>query len=102
MLQKTEKPEDLAGSYRSLNLATCLGKLLEKTVGDNRSNWAEGNKSLMNNKIVLEKTGAHTIIYLKFLKQLNLVFVRTTELQEYFLMSTKSSTKFGMKVFSLS
>ena len=44
MLHKAGKPEDLAGSYRPLSLTSCLGKLLEKAVADNLSNWAEANK----------------------------------------------------------
>ena len=44
MLHKAGKPEDLAGSYRLLSLTSCLGKLLEKAVADNLSNWAEANK----------------------------------------------------------
>ena len=39
---------------------------------------------------------------LTFLKQLSLVSVRVTQLQEYFLMSRKPSTKHGMMVFFLS
>ena len=44
MLHKAGKPEDLVGSYRPLRLTSCLGKLLEKAVADNISNWAESNK----------------------------------------------------------
>ena len=44
MLHKAGKPEDLAGSCRSLSLRSCLGKLLEKAIADNFSNWAEANK----------------------------------------------------------
>ena len=44
MLHKAGKPEDLVGSYRTLTLTSCLGKLLEKAVADNLSNWAEANK----------------------------------------------------------
>ena len=44
MLHKAGKPEDLAGSYRPLSLTSCLGKLLEKAVADNVSNWTEANK----------------------------------------------------------
>ena len=44
MLHKAGKPEDLVGSYRPLSLGSCLGKLLEKAVADNLSNWAEVNK----------------------------------------------------------
>ena len=44
MLHKAGKPENLVGSYRPLSLTSCLGKLLEKAVADNISNWAEANK----------------------------------------------------------
>ena len=44
MLHKAGKPEDLVGSYRPLSLTTCLGRLLEKAVADNLSNWEEANK----------------------------------------------------------
>ena len=44
MLHKAGKPEELVGSYRPLSLTSCLGKLLEKAVADNISNWAESNK----------------------------------------------------------
>ena len=44
MLHKAGKPEDLVGSYRPRSLTYCLGKLLEKAVPDNISNWAEANK----------------------------------------------------------
>ena len=44
MLHKAGKSEDLVGSYRLLSLTSCLGKLLEKPVADNLSNWAEANK----------------------------------------------------------
>ena len=35
MLHKAGKPKDLAGSYKPLRLASCLGKLLEKAAADN-------------------------------------------------------------------
>ena len=44
MLHKAGKPKDLVGSYRPRSLTYCLGKLLEKAVPDNISNWAEANK----------------------------------------------------------
>ena len=44
MIHKTGKPEDLIGSYRSLSLTSCLGKLFEKVVADNVNNWTEANK----------------------------------------------------------
>ena len=46
MLHKAGKREDLVESYRPLSLTSCLGKLLEKAVADNLSNWAESNKKL--------------------------------------------------------
>ena len=81
MLHKVGKPKDLAGSYRPLSLTSCPGQLMEKD---------------------LEKTGAQMTIYLNFLKQLSLVSVRATQQQEYFLMSRKRSTKYGIMVVSLS
>ena len=44
MLNKAGKLEDLAGNYRLLSLTSCLGKLLEKAIADNLSNWAEASK----------------------------------------------------------
>ena len=102
MLDKAGKREESARSYRSLTLTSCLGKPLEKAIADNLGNWAEAAKSLINNKMVSEKIGAQMIIYLNFLKLLNLVSVRVIQLQEYFLMSRKPSTKYGMMNFSFS
>ena len=103
MLHKAGKPEDLAGSYRPLSLFSCLGKLLEKAVADNLSNWAEANKKFnKQNGFRKNRSTKEEIIYLNFLKQLNLVSVRATQLQKYFVMSRKPSTKYGMMVFSLS
>ena len=48
MLHKTDKPEDLIGSYGPLSLTSCLGKLLEKAVPDNQSNWANYNQKFNN------------------------------------------------------
>ena len=45
MLNKTGKPEHLTGNYRILGLTSCLGKLLEKAITDNLSNWAEASKT---------------------------------------------------------
>ena len=102
MLHKAGKPEDLVGSYRPLSLTSCLGKLLEKAVADNLSNWESPTKSSINNKMILGKTGAQMIIYLNFLKQLNLVSVKATQLQESSLMSKKPSTKYGLMGFFIS
>ena len=49
MLHKAGKPEDLVGTYGPLSLTFCLGKLLERAVADNLSNWAEPN--LVNKKM---------------------------------------------------
>ena len=54
----------------------------------------------INNRMDLEKTEAQ--IYLNFLKRLNLVSARATQLQVLFLMSRKPSTRFGAMGFSLS
>ena len=89
MLHKAGKPEDLIGSYRPLSLTSCLGKLLEKAVADNISNWAEANK-----KFNKQQNG--------FRKNRSTNDVWAIQLQEYFLMSRKPSTKFGLTVFSLS
>ena len=102
MLHKADKSEDLAGSYRPVSLTSCLGKLLEKAAADNLSNWAEANKKFNKQQNGFRKNRSRTIIYLNFLKQLNLVSVRAAQLQEYFLMSRKPSTKYGMMAFSLS
>ena len=59
-------------------------------------------KRLINNKMVSQKMGVQMITDLTFLKQLSLVSVRVTQLQEYFLISRKPSTKHGMMVFFLS
>ena len=55
MLHKAGKPEDLAGSYRSLSLTSCLVKLLEKAVADNLSSWAEANKKFKKQQNVFRK-----------------------------------------------
>ena len=87
MLHKAGKLEDLVGSYRPLSLTSCLGKLLEKAVTDNLSNWAVSNKKFNKQQTF---------------KQLNLVSVNATQLQESLLMSGKPSTKYGLMGFSIS
>ena len=78
MLHKAGKPEDLAGSYRPLSLTSCVSKRLEKVVAEALAIGQKLKKSLINNKMVSQKTGAQTIIYLNSLKQLNLVSVTAT------------------------
>ena len=102
ILHKACKPEDLTGSYRPLSLTSFLGKLLDKAVAETLAIGQKLTKNLINNKTVSEKIGAQTIIYLNLLKQLNLFSVRVTQRQEYFLMSRKPSTKYGMMAFFLS
>ena len=58
MLHKAGKTEGLAGSYRPLSLTSCLGKLLEKAVADNLSNWAEANKKFNKQQNGFRKNGS--------------------------------------------
>ena len=48
MLHKAVKPEELVGSYKPLSLTSHLGKLLEKAVPDNLSDWANNRMDLGN------------------------------------------------------
>ena len=102
MLHKAGKPEDLAGSYRRLSLTFCLGKLLEKAVTDNLSNWAEANKKFNKQQNGFRKNRSPNDNLFKLFETIKLVSVRATQLQEYFLMSRKPSTKYSMMAFSLS
>ena len=102
MLHKAGKPEDLAGSYRRLSLTFCLGKLLEKAVTDNLSNWAEANKKFNKQQNGFRKNRSPNDNLFKPFETIKLVSVRATQLQEYFLMSRKPSTKYSMMAFSLS
>ena len=56
MLHKAGEPKDLVGSYRHLGLTSCLGKLLEKAVADNLSNWAESNNKFKRQRNGFRKT----------------------------------------------
>ena len=96
MLHKAGKPEDLVGSYIPLSLPSCLGKLLEKAVADNLSNWAEANKKFNKQQNGFRRNRSTKNNFLKFSKQLNLVSVRATQPQESFLMSTKLSSNFEL------
>ena len=60
MLHKTDKPEDLIGSFGPLSLISCLGKLLEKAVPDNQSNWAKYNQKFNNQQNSLKKNNRST------------------------------------------
>ena len=104
MLHKTDKPEDLIGSYGPLSLTSCLGKLLEKAVPDNQSNWAKYNQKFNNqqNGYKKNKTGALTKTCLNYSKQLNLISIRVIPQQASFLILRKPLTKSGLKGFSLS
>ena len=70
MLHKASKPK--VGSYRPLSLTSCLVKLLEKTVTENLSNWAESNDKFNRQQNTFKKTEAQ--IYSNCLNQLNMVF----------------------------
>ena len=102
MFHKAGKPEDLAGSYSPLTFTSCLGKLLKKAVADNLSNWAEANKKFNKQQNGFRKNRSSNDNLFKPFETIKLVSVRATQLQEYFLMSRKPSTKYGMMAFSLS
>ena len=103
MLNKTGKPEDLIGSYGPLSLTSDLGKLLEKAVPDNQSNWAKYNKKFNNQQNGLKKkTGAPRTTCLNYSKLLNLISMWVIPQQASFLMSRKPLTKSALKGFSLS
>ena len=103
MLHKTDKPEDLIGSFGPLSLISCLGKLLEKAVPDNQSNWAKYNQKFNNQQNgYKKKTEAPKATCLNYSKQLNLISIRVIPQQASFLMSRKPLTKSGLKGFSLS
>ena len=59
MLHKTGKPEDLIGSYGPLSLTSDLGKLLEKAVSDNQSNWAKYNQKFNDQQNGYKKKQKH-------------------------------------------
>ena len=63
MLHKAGKHEDLAGSYRSLSLTSCLGKRLEKAVAGNLSNWAETNKKFNKQQNGFRKNRSIMLMY---------------------------------------
>ena len=81
MLHKAGKPEDLLGSYRLLSLTSCLGKLLEKAVADNLSNWAEANKKFNKQNGFRKNRSANDNIF-------------KLQVQVTFVMLRKPSTKF--------
>ena len=91
----------MVGSYRPLTLTSCLDKLLEKAVADNLSSWAEANKKFNKQQNGFRKNRSTNDNFLNFLKQLNLVFTKATQLQVSFLMSRKPSTKFVIMGLSL-
>ena len=103
MLHKTGKPEDLIGTYGPLSLTFCLGKLPEKAVPDNQSNWTKYNQKFNNQQNgYKKKIGALKKTSLNYSKQLNLISIRVIPQQASFLMSRKPLTKSGLKGFSLS
>ena len=59
MLHKTGKPEDLIGTYGPLSLTFCLGKLPEKAVPDNQSNWTKYNQKFNNQQNGYKKKQEH-------------------------------------------
>ena len=100
MLHKAGKPEDLAGSYRPLSLTSCLGKLLEKAVADNLSNWAEANKKFNKQQNGFRKNRSTNENLFKFFETIKLGFCKGHPTTGVFLAVEKA--KHGMMAFSLS
>lgn len=104
MLHKARKPKYLIGSYKPVSLTYLLalvGKRFEKAAADNPSK-EKNQANLMGKNIASEKTGAQMITYSSYLKQLQMVFTTFIPPQVSFLLSRKTSTKFGLMSFSLS
>ena len=76
MLHKAVKPEDLVRSYRPLSLTSCLGKLLEKAVADNLSNWAESNKKFNKQQNGFRKNRSTNDNLFKLLETVKLGFCK--------------------------
>ena len=102
MLHKAGKAEDLVGSYRPLSLTSCLGKLLEEAVPYNISNWAEATKKFNKQQNGFRKNKSTNNNLFKLFETIKLGFCKGHPTTGIFLMSRKSSTKYGMMVFSLS
>ena len=101
MLHKAGKPEDLAGSYRPLSLTSCLGKLLEKAVADNLSNWAEANKKFNKQQNGFRKNRSTNDNLFKLFETIKLGFCKGHPTTGIFL-DVKKAFKYGMTAFSLS
>ena len=76
MLHKAGKPEDLVGSYRPLSLTSCLGKLLEKAVADNISNWVGANKKFSKQQNGFRKNRSTNDNLFKFFETIKLGFCK--------------------------
>ena len=76
MLRKASKPEDLVGSYRPLSLTSCFGKLLEKAVTDNISNWSETNKKFNKQQNGFRKNRSTNHNLLKLFETIKLGFCK--------------------------
>ena len=73
MLHETGKPENLVGSCGPLSLTSCQGKLLEKAVADNLSNWAESSKKFNKYQNGFRKNSTNHILF-KLFKTIKLGF----------------------------
>ena len=89
MLHKASKREDLIGSYRPLSLTSCLGKLLEKAVADNLSNWAEANKKFNKQQNGFRKNRSINDILFKLFETVKLGFYKGDPTTRIFLDDEK-------------
>ena len=76
ILHKAGKPEDLAGSYRPLRITSCLGKLFEKAVAENLSNWAGANKKFNKQQNGFRKKRSTNDNLFKLFKTIELGFCK--------------------------
>ena len=85
MLHRADKPKDLAGSYRSVSLTSCLGKLLEKAVANNLSKWAEANKKFNKQQNGFRKNRSTNDNLFKLFETIKLSFCKSHPLTRIFL-----------------
>ena len=85
MLDKADKREELARSYRSLTLTSCLGKPQGKAIADNLSNWAEANKKFNKQQNGFRKNRSANDNLFKFSETIKLGFCKDHPTTRIFL-----------------